>query len=289
MDSLKPISINDLINSLPKSRQFDFSKTKTIYNDFWYIWFHSGLLEFVCQNLRNKYLINILDASKDVQFPTIYMGGDDTIDLIGHVFFDNWSRKNEFQTELYKIIKQLRLHKDSYVYLFDRIFYDDKLEEKTEFSGYDNDAVETIFEFGEEKELIFLGFPYKEVKKYEAMIRAKLKRHKIPLTTEVKKEIQDYINKLGRNFRKIQNKELYVEVIKQMQHYKKWVEVDELDWAHEDDKIKQFSEKCATRISTNLLEFHKIDMEFTGIAFRRLAARLYKEYPILRDFTRVNK
>ncbi len=59
-----------------------------MHNDYWCIQAESGLIDFICFKLRDKYSIKILDYSKDYVSGEVLINKFDTMSLDTHKFYD---------------------------------------------------------------------------------------------------------------------------------------------------------------------------------------------------------
>lgn len=257
-----------------------YIRTQKLFNDYWYIWTKTGLLEFICVMIKQKYAVPTLDIEKDYVSGEIPMGDDYVFDD-SHTFFDAWDRKAEFHDELDGYIKNLRLPRLAFDSLFERIFYSMPLQVKEKWHGEDTNAIFVPLGLIKAKSYGEGTYTREEVLDIKRKIKSYLAGIKFKITPEINKKINAYTKTLLRNHRVIQSRALYVETIKEMKKYRKRLWVDYADDKDAPDKTgdKQISEKCATRISTKL----NLD-DFDSRNFRRLVGRLYKDFPILHQF-----
>lgn len=257
-----------------------FYRTRQLHNDYWYIWSKSGLLDFACLELREKYKIPVLRYEDDCHAVELY-GGDDSVTDEKHEFYDEWDNKETFKKELEELIKNLRLHRATFWFLFEKIFYGTPLDVEEHWAGYDTEHVMQPF-YPLEEIPVFETLTSVEAKKVRSLMveRMKQKTGRKRLTGQENEAVDLWCNKLLRNNRTPKNKELTYLVIEQMKKYKligTGYDTTKGEWG----EIKQTSFTCANNV-LNKLEDPTID--FSEAAFRRMVSDLYVAFPILKDF-----
>lgn len=258
-----------------------YMRTATVQSDYWHVWVKSGLLEYIGEKLRGKYKTPILNMAEDLGFGEITIGDESASDDY-HIFFDSWDRKAEFSRELSEYVDQLHLCRSAFWEVFDFIFYNDPFNINREWTGIDTEAWYYPLGMSDEYELRLVGHTRDEARDVVKTIKSNLKRYGVKVTKEMNKALVGYGKSIQRKIRQIKNKELYVAVIEQLKFYKSNLETDGEDIKRfEDEKVRNrhISELCASRIARDL-ELN----DFTSVAFRSLSARLYQEFPILKEY-----
>lgn len=260
-----------------------FLNTRRLHNEYWYIWSKSGLLDFVCEKLRCKYSIKLLDYDEDYINGEIPISGFDSASIEAHKFYDNWSRKEEFRKELADIVYQLRLHRSSFWFLFEKIFYDSPLDINENWSGDDSEAIYHLTS-PLEKGFQLQGFTAKEIKKIKREISDNLKRKfgRKKLTTAEMQIIDDWCNQLSRESRPPKDKEVTYQVIEQMKHYKH-------TGVSRDNKedfagVRHTASKSASELVRQLPDENFKNIDYSDAWFRVFVKDLYERFPLLKEF-----
>lgn len=261
----------------------DFASSIKYANAYWYIWVKSGVLEYVCTKLKHEYKIPTLSYAKDYVSTDIPIGNDDTVQVDHHIFFDKWRQKIKFRKELQGYIAQLRLPRLAFNPLFDRIFYNHPLKVREKWSGIDMNSIFKPLGIEDGRQYGQTSYTKSEVEVIKEKINSALVSRGIELQGgDLDRQLQKYLNALTRKTRLIQNKKLYVAVILQMKVYQKigvWNDYTDDKESPDKNKGRQIAEKCAARIAADL----SLD-NFTSVAFRRLVARLYADFPIIKEY-----
>jgi hypothetical protein len=279
-DSLIDTTINEYVEQNSLS---EFGSSIRYANDYWYIWVKSGVLDYVCAKLKAKYQIPILSYSKDYISTDTPVGPDDSVQIDHHIFYDKWRYKARFRKELEGYINELRLPRLAFNPLFDHIFYNHRLKVQEKWRGMDTNSVFKPLDIADGRQYGQNSYTKSEAKVIKEHIHSALMRRGVILMEdELDKRLRKHLKELTRKTRTVQNKKLYVAVIQQMKVYKKvdmWNDYTDDKESPDKKRGRQIAEKCAARIAAKL----SLD-DFTSVAFRRMVARLYADFPILKDY-----
>ena len=256
-----------------------FWRTKQLFSDYWRLWLESGVLDFVCDWLRTKYGIPLLDGEEDCQCIEMPVGDFDTVSIDVHSFYDHWEKKEEFAHELEEIVYQLKLHRSAFWFLFERIFYNTSLRFEWEWGALDMEAIYApLYPIADK--LYLEGFTGEELKIIREMLQSTLKKKigRTP-TSEERAEIDFWCNQLRRKTRTLKWLSSTLLVIKQMKKYKKRAQGRDKN-NNIVANLRQTSDQLAMEISGEL----PADLGMEPDAFRQRVRYLYKQFPILREF-----
>lgn len=256
-----------------------FWRTRKLFNDYWYIWNKTGLLDFVCTYLREKYETPILDIEVDFQTPEFYIDDFNSVGIDVHEFYDKWDRKEEFRKELETIVHQLRIPRTAFDMIFHKVFYDVPLDINWKWEAVDDEAIfnplyKTLDSFHLE------GFTTAEIKKVKSLfIERYQKRVKREFTQDELNAIGEWCSQLKRTNRGLANAELTLLVIEQMKIYGKTTSgVD--DDGNPSNELFVTSARAATAIAAELPD----DQFFNADAYRQRVKALLRDFPILQEF-----
>jgi len=260
-----------------------FSQTRRLHSDYWYIWCKSGLLDFVCEKLRNKYNITPLDYTADYVNSEMPVGNFGSATIESHKFYDSWNRKEELKKELEEVVSQLRLHRSAFWFLFEKIFYNHPLEVNESWSGNDFETIRHLTSPVKE-EFKLQGFTSKEIRKIKSEfsynLKNKLGRRK--LTIAEKQLIDGWCSQLLRKSRPPKDKELIFQIVEQMKHYK------HLSGGRDDIRgfasVRQTAAISASEVLRQLPSDSLSDKDYSDAWFRVLVKDLYERFPLLREF-----
>lgn len=273
---IQDTTINDYLEETLFSH---FWRTKQIFNDYWRLWLESGLLDFVCDKLREKYDVPVLNDEEDYQSIEMPVNDFDTVTIDVHNFYDQWEKKDEFTHELEEIVYQLRLHRSAFWFLFERIFYDTSLRFEWKWGALDMEAIYAPL-YPIPRKLYIEGFTSEELKIISEMLYSSLEKKLGRKTnSEEKAEIDAWCNSLRRKTRTLKWLKHTLLVIKQMKKYKKRARGRDKENKIVDD-LRQTSDQLAMEISGEL----PADLNMTPDAFRQRVRYLYKQFPILKEF-----
>lgn len=260
-----------------------FSRTQKLHNDYWYIWSKSGLLDFICKKLRSKYSIELLDYDEDYINGEIPINDFDSASIESHQFYDSWDRKDEFRKELADIIYQLRLHRSSFWFLFEKIFYDNPLDVNEPWSGDDSMAVYHLTTPLDE-EFQFQGFTAQEIKIIKKEITSNFRKklgHKKLSPTE-KQAVDEWCSQLSRDSRPPKDKEVTYQVIEQMKRYKQTGSGRNDHEGFAD--VRLTAGKSASELVRQLPDESLSDIDYSDAWFRVFVKDLYERFPLLKEF-----
>lgn len=273
---IQDTTINDYLEETLFSH---FWRTKQIFNDYWRLWLKSGLLDFVCDKLREKYDVPVLNDEEDYQSIEMPVNDFDTVTIDVHNFYDQWEKKDEFTQELKEIVYQLRLHRSAFWFLFERIFYDTSLRFEWKWGALDMEAIYAPL-YPVPQKLYIEGFTSEELKIISEMLYSSLEKRlgRIP-NSEEKAEVDAWCNSLRRKTRTLKWLKHTLLVIEQAKKYKKRAIGRDKNNKIVDD-LRQTSDQLAMEISGEL----PADLNMTPDAFRQRVRYLYKQFPILKEF-----
>jgi len=274
-----PYQDKTINNFLEQSFFSYFWRTKQLFSDYWRLWLESGLLDFVCDKLRTKYDVPLLNNEEDYQSIEMPVGDFDTVSVDVHKFYDQWEKKEEFARELEEIVYQLKLHRSAFWFLFEKIFYNTSLRFEWEWGALDLEAIYAPL-YPISSKLYIEGFTSEELKVIKEMLSSSLesKLGRTPTYAE-KEEIENWCNQLKRKTRTLKWLKSTLLVINQMKKYKKRSQGRDKDNNIVED-LRQTSDQVAMEISGELPS----DFGMEPAAFRQRVRYLYKQFPILREF-----
>lgn len=315
MDKKTKSQVGSLIERFLKFFFVDsFQKTQRLTSDYWELWNKCGLIDYFCRKMRKKYNIPDLNPNNDIRigFPSI----EDESTTVEHflIWYENFPRKKEFDSELDNTIKQLRLPFSAREKLLSKILYKFSLRESktltlnsnilNNFSCYPFPKPEKVSPgFTKEecevlKEMIIFNWEMMAKRKYKyydnldgydslsfyndsdiKQKKIKIKQLKRSIKESLPKYLDKYLKTVRRSIRQLKNPKLKLMIINQAKKYKSVM----TDFDFETSKNKntrQTSEISAMKIT---LKFDK-EIDFESATFRKELERLKRTYPLLAEF-----